>query len=119
MLYRFKSRAAADVVMLEPTGKKLLELLGKDPAVPGILLVQDMPQAVQTLREAVAADDAARAQRRPTQAGLNAELDAEDESGEASNHQATDPVTLRMRVAPFLELLGHSMRENTEVVWGV
>jgi Domain of unknown function (DUF1840) len=110
MLYRFKSKACADVVMLEPVGKRVLELLGKDPAAPGILLAHDMPQAVATLRAAVVADDLAREKRRQAHAALD-----EVEPPSSLN----DRVTLRMRVAPFLELLGHSMREHTEVVWGV
>jgi protein involved in temperature-dependent protein secretion len=118
MLYRFRSKAAADVVMLEPVGKRVLELLGKDPAVPGILQVQDMPRAVEVLRAAAVADELAREQRRQAHAALDAEM-GEDNLGEATPPAAADPITLRMRVAPFLELLSHSMREHTDVVWGV
>ncbi|MDW8337472.1 MAG: DUF1840 family protein, partial [Tepidimonas sp.] len=35
MLYRFKSKATGDVVMLEPNGRRVLEILGKDPDAPG------------------------------------------------------------------------------------
>ena len=42
MLYRFKSRATADLVMLEASGRRVLEILGKDPASPGILLTAHM-----------------------------------------------------------------------------
>ena len=51
MLYRFKSKAAGDVVMLEPNGKQVLEILGKDPAHPGIILPEQMPAAIQALRD--------------------------------------------------------------------
>jgi hypothetical protein len=108
MLYRFKSKAAGDVVMLEPNGKQLLEILGKDPAGLGILLPQDMPAACEAIARAVAQDEAARAQ---------SQAQAQDEA-EACAAEA-ERVSLRMRVTPFLELVHHSQRENTEVVWGV
>ena len=45
-VYRFKSRETGDLVMLKPHGQRLLEILGKDPAAPGVLLPQDMPRAL-------------------------------------------------------------------------
>lgn len=122
MLYRFKSKAGADVVMLEPAGKRLLEILGKDPAGPGILLPQDMPQAAESLLAAVLADDQMREKARLADAARDAHLDTPDaQSPWLDDNTAPKPdvVTLRMRVAPFLALLGHSMRENTPVMWGV
>ena len=38
-LYRFKSRETGDLVMLQPTGKRILDILGKDPDAPGIEFV--------------------------------------------------------------------------------
>ena len=107
MLYRFKSKASGDVVMLEPNGKQLLEILGKDPAGPGIILPEQMPGAVQTLRDAVFEEEA--------------ELQREIQEALARGEDTPDPnrITLRVRVTPFIELLQYSMRENTEVIWGV
>ena len=107
MLYRFKSKASGDVVMLEPNGKQLLEILGKDPAGPGIILPEQMPGAVQTLRDAVFEEEA--------------ELQREIQEALARGEDTPDPnrITLRVRATPFIELLQHSMRENTEVIWGV
>ena len=31
MLYKFKSKAAGDLIMLEPNGRRVLEIIGKDP----------------------------------------------------------------------------------------
>ena len=107
MLYRFRSRASADVVMLEPNGKRVLEILGKDPGGPGIILPEQMPAAVQALQAAVLVEEAEIERRRQ-------EAQAE---GEAPPD--LDRISLRMRVAPFIELLHHSQREGVEVVWGV
>src|SRR5438128_398173 len=37
MLYKFKSKAAGDLIMLEPNGRRVLEIIGKDPAPKGII----------------------------------------------------------------------------------
>ncbi|MDD2729566.1 DUF1840 domain-containing protein [Malikia sp.] len=107
MLYRFKSKAGGDVVMLQPNGKQLLEILGKDPAGPGIILPEQMPGALQTLRDAVFEEEA--------------ELQREIQEALARDDDTPDPdrITLRVRVTPFIELLQYSMRENTPVTWGV
>lgn len=107
MLYRFKSKAGGDVVMLQPNGKQLLEILGKDPAGPGIILPEQMPGALQTLRDAVFEEEA--------------ELQREIQEALARDEDTPDPdrITLRVRVTPFIELLQYSMRENTPVTWGV
>jgi hypothetical protein len=110
MLYRFKSKAAGDVVMLGPNGKLLLDILGKDPDGPGILLPQDMPAACELIAQAVAQDEAVRAKLKQ---------EAQESTEESAPAEEAERISLRTRVAPFLDLLQHSMRENTEVVWGV
>lgn len=107
MVYRFKSRATGDLVMLDQQGKPLLELLGKDPQGPGILLVEQMPAAVEAIQRAIAADEAEQARRQREAA------DRGDEPPDA------DRISLRMRTAPFLEMLRLCQREGVEMVWGV
>ena len=36
MLYRFRSKASGDVLMLEPQGDELLRALGREPAGAGM-----------------------------------------------------------------------------------
>ncbi len=107
MLYRFKSKATADVVMLEPNGRRVLEILGKDPGGPGIVLPDQMPAAIEALRLAVQQEEA--------------EYERQKQEAETAGEQLpeADRVSLRTRVAPFIEMLNHCIRENTEVVWGV
>ena len=49
MLYRFKSQATADVVMLEPNARQLLDVIGKTPGPQGIVTVDQIPAAVSAL----------------------------------------------------------------------
>ncbi|WP_334135421.1 DUF1840 domain-containing protein [Tepidimonas sp.] len=109
MLYRFKSKAAGDVVMLASTGRRVLEILGKDPNGPGIILPQQIPAAIEALRAAVEQEEAqARRERQEAQA-----------RGEELAEPPEERVPLRTRVAPFIEMLQHCQREQCEVVWGV
>jgi len=107
MLYRFKCKATGDVVMLEPNGKQVLEILGKDPAGPGIILLEQMPAAVAALHAAVKAAEEEHARQ----------VAEAREKGEPP----PDPggVSLRMRVAPFLEMIQRCEAERVEIVWGV
>ena len=43
MIYKFKSKATGDTIMLGPNGDQMLRLLGRDPALKGIIEVAAMP----------------------------------------------------------------------------
>jgi hypothetical protein len=56
MLYKFKSKVASDVIMLEPNGRQILALWGRtgeESLRKGILLAADMPVAISALEEAI------------------------------------------------------------------
>lgn len=106
MLYKFKSKDAADVIMLGPNGDHVLRLLGREPAPKGIIEPADMPAAIATLERAVA-DDEADSQRRRDEA---------EDAGEAAPQAA---VTLRQRVWPLVEMMRQCHRDGQPIVWGV
>lgn len=110
MLYKFKSRATADLIMLEPQGRRVLQLIGKEPGVPGILTVQQIPAAIAALEAAVAAEEALIAARQQA-----AQAQAEDAKDQAE--PAQEPIRLRQRVAPLLDMLRRSAAEEREVTW--
>ena len=93
MIYKFKSKAAGDLIMLGPQGDQLLRLLGREPAAKGIVEVAAMPAAIAALQAAVAADEAA--------PGLH-RLQAIDE-------QSGRTVALRQRVWPMVEMLQRAL----------
>jgi len=105
MLYKFKSQAAADVIMLQSNGQQMLTIIGKDPAPQGIITVAQIPAAIAALQAAVVAHEAARQHRTASEA------DEEEPEG--------DGVMLRQRAAPFIELLRVSAAAGKDVVWGV
>ena len=107
MLFKFKSRATADLIMLEPNGRQLLQIVGKNPdEAHGIVTAAQIPGAIAALEAAVAADEAARA------------APADEDETEADEHGATqDKVRLRQRAAPFIDMLRRSAAEEHDVVW--
>jgi hypothetical protein len=102
MLYKFKSKAAGDVIMLGPNGDQVMRLVGREPAAKGIFEVEDMPALISALERAVAADDAA---RKP--------------DGKADEPQGKgDSVSLRQRVWPLVEMLRRCQSANQVMTWG-
>lgn len=106
-LYRFKSRETGDLVMLQPHGQRILEILGKDAGAPGVILPAQMAGAVQALRAAIVAEENEH-QRLREEALVRGEVPPE-----------FDAVTLRLRSAPFIEMLQRCEKAEVEIVWGV
>ncbi|MBS7349777.1 MAG: DUF1840 domain-containing protein [Comamonas sp.] len=112
-MYTFQSRAAADLIMLEATGKYLLQLLDKTPGEPGILTVAQIPAALKTLEQAVLADD----ERRKALAEAAQSPDAQISAQVGAESADLGAVTLRQRVAPLAQMLQQSLAENKDVIW--
>jgi putative intracellular protease/amidase len=106
MIYKFKSKAGGDVIMLAETGDKVLSLIGKDKTPQGIVEPAQMPAAIQALADAVTADDAARAA-------------AKQGDPDAAAGGTRDPVPLRQRAWPLVELLKRAHAAGEPVTWGV
>lgn len=105
MLYKFKSRATADVIMLQANGRQLVHLMGKDPdAAHGILTVEQIPAAIAALEQAIAAEDQALAQVAQACEGDGV-------------LERPEPVHLRQRAAPLLDMLRRSHHAEREVTW--
>lgn len=106
MIYKFKSKAAGDVIMMGPTGDKVLGLIGKDVTPKGIIEPAQMPAAIQALADAVKVDDEARAS-----AG------EQDENRTAT--AGRDSISLRQRAWPLVEMLKRAQAADEPVTWGV
>ena len=103
MIYKFKSKAAGDVIMLGPNGDHVLRLIGKEPAATGIIEPAAMPAAMAAIEQAVAADDAARKGA------------TEPERADAP----PDRISLRQRAWPLVEMMKRAHAASQEIVWGV
>lgn len=118
MLYKFKCKAAGDLLMLGPQGDELLRLMGREPAARGILEAADMPAAIAALEAAVAASEQPGAAAARALAELSDQLSAEAPAGDHPA-QAAPAVSLRQRAWPMRELLRRAHDAAQPVVWGV
>ena len=107
MLYKFKSKAAGDLIMLEPNGRRVLQIIGKDPGPQGIVLPEEMPGALGKLEQAIAQEEAEH-QAAIEEAKAKGEVPPKFES-----------VSLRQRAVPFMDMLRRCSKEGKEIVWGV
>jgi hypothetical protein len=107
MLYKFKSKAAGDLIMLEPNGRRVLQIIGKDPGAQGIVLPEEMPGAIARLEAAIAEEEA--------------EHKAAIEEAKAKGQVPPkfDAVSLRQRAVPFIDMLKRCSAAGKEIVWGV
>ena len=95
MIYKFKSKAAGDVIMLQPHGDQLMRLIGREPAAKGIIETADLPAAIRALQDAAA--------QAPAPTG------SEGDRG----------VGLKQRVWPLVEMMKRSHAAGEPIVWGV
>jgi hypothetical protein len=107
MIYKFKSKAAGDVIMMGPAGDLVLRTIGKAPAPQGIIEPAAMPAAMQAIEQAIVADAAARAE---------AEKEAAAEGRKLPPHEG---VSLRQRAWPLVEMMKRAHAADHEIVWGV
>ena len=98
MLYKFKSREAGNVIMLEANGREILEIIGKHPEPKGIILPEQMPAAIAALEAAIALEKAGK-----------------EETGVLH----AEGIGLHQRALPFIQMLQVNHQAGHEVVWGV
>ncbi|MDR3370524.1 DUF1840 domain-containing protein [Rhodoferax sp.] len=105
MIYTFKSRATADVIMRQSNAEQMLAIIGKEATPQGVITVAQMPAAITALNRAIEVHEDAEALR-AKEPSLRVEVEG-------------DSVRLRDRAAPFIELLRQSAAVGMEVLWGV
>jgi hypothetical protein len=111
MLYRFKSEVTADIIMLEPNGRQILEIIGKSADAKGIILPEQMSLALDKLEQAVQADLMLRE-------NLKKAL-AKGEEVDSNSPVLKEAISLQQRALPFIDMLKRSIKSQTNVVWGV
>lgn len=99
MLYKFKSKASGDLIMLEANGRHILEIIGKQAGPKGIILPEQMPAAIAALEAAIVRE--------------------ESHDAEAPDTVPREGLGLRLRAVPFIEMLQRNHKAGHEVVWGV
>lgn len=106
MHYVFKSKADADLIMMEPAGDQLLRIVGREPSRQGIVEAAAIPAAIRAIEDAVAAEVAA-----------SARSGGQDDNEEGDLREPR--VGLAQRAWPLLEMMKRSLAERADIVWGV
>lgn len=99
MLYRFKSQATADLIMLEDDGRTVLRLLGRQVIPEGVITLEQLPGAITAL-----------------QAASHVLADGEPQGSEGID-SAGPSVGLAQRLSPVLRLLRLAQEAEKPVVW--
>ena len=101
MIYKFKSPASGNLIMLGPQGDQMLRLLGREPAARGIIEPAAMPAALAALQAAVVAEEQSPA-----------------DAADAAAAPAMPAVGLRQRLWPMIEMLRRCLAAEKPIVWG-
>jgi len=100
MLYQFKSKNSANCLMLQDLSIRIFEILERELKPKGILLVDQLPELIQKLEDAIAQD---------ALSGESIDLD----------NTKTQIDRLGARAYPFLTLLKSAHKYQNPIVWGV
>lgn len=108
MLYKFKSKASGDLIMLEPNARQVLRIVGKySEDGRGILLPGQIPAAIAALQAAMTEEEARHKVAR------------EEALSRGESPPEQEGVSLRQRATPFIDMLRRCHAADKEIVWGV
>jgi hypothetical protein len=102
MLIHFQTKAFATITMFGDVAITLIKLMGHSGTVPGALLADDVPAALERLKAAVAEHP-------------NDPLDPA--ASEANRGDESQRVSLAHRALPLIELLTAAARDGENVMW--
>ena len=105
MLTTFKSDAYADITLFGDVAQRLLKMMGHSGTVPGAILAEDIPAALDRLKNAIEAEKSA---------ALAIPDPADDVQGGERDDQA---VRFDYRALPLIELLTAAAKKNCNVMW--
>lgn len=105
MIFRFKSRATPDFVMLETHARQLFSIIGKSASPTGVVTVAEMPAAISAI-EAAMAQEGSSTHNHDAFAAEGHDEDAEKQH-----------IGLHQRAVPLLHMLKNSLADNKDVIW--
>jgi hypothetical protein len=103
MLVKFTCEAYSDITMFGEVAKRLLALMGHSGTIPGAILAEDVPAALERLRSGIESEEAA---------------PASDAAAHQSDDESHEPaVSLKHRAMPLVELLAAAAAQHCHVMW--
>jgi hypothetical protein len=98
MLITFKTKSYANIMMFGDVAQKLLKMMDYGVSVPGGIIAQDLPQALNNL-----------------QRELESIVDVVEPAGDAEQDQPA--VSLHTRALPLIELMQSAIADQNNVRW--
>lgn len=103
MLVTFTCKAYADITMFGDVALGMLKMMGHSETVPGAILADDVPAALERLKAAIEKVNA---------------IPVQNESRKPRHDDSDEqPVSLPHRALPLIELLTAAAREKCDVMW--
>lgn len=97
MLVTFTTKAYADITLFGDIALAMLKMMGHSGSVPGAILAEDVPAALNR---------------------LTAAIDAEKKSSPTPTDSADDTkVSMEHRALPLIDLFAAASREKANVMW--
>jgi len=109
MIVKFTTQHG-QLTLLGDSAVTLLRLGGHSGTVPGAVLAADLPGFLQKLRAGLAAHGEEPSPPQPPREPT----DDDDREGDA---EPPAPVTLRMRAAPFVEMVETAIARGSDLMW--
>jgi hypothetical protein len=101
MLITFKSDAYADITLFGDVALQLLKIMGHSGTVPGAILAEDVPAALDRLKR-----------------GIDVEKSVLASPGNSQDKDPDDQVvSLTYRALPLIELFTAAAKKNCNVMW--
>jgi GTPase SAR1 family protein len=108
MIITFKSKAGSDTAYFKNIALKLLAMMGRDNKVPSALYAEDVPVALQALKQELA----------------KLELQEKEQLQEKDNDHdieydaiKREQVSIQTRAQPLIELLTKAAKKQASVFW--
>ena len=101
MLVTFTSSTSAEIQMFSEIAHRVFEILGKEGTARGVFTKEQLPDAIEKLRRAVAA----------------ASGDARQDKAAAEDSGAEPDISLAQRAHSFIELMERASQEDGFVMW--
>ena len=105
MLITFQSTASPDVVMLRDLAQYLLGLIGKRLDNRGVIMHDELPDAIGRLEAAISDDAAVEATIEPLHRSVRNDRESRNR--------------LSQRAWPFLDMMREARRRDADIIWGL
>ena len=106
MLVTFTSSTSGEIMMFAEIARHLFEIIGKARTARGVFTLEQLPEAIEKLRQAIAAE----------KGRMPAPSSPVDKSGEAES-QDTPGIGLAQRAHPLIALMELTHHEGGFVMW--